>query len=161
MYHYAENDQQRGPVDREALRGRITPETLVWREGLGEWVQARLLPELADLFRVPSPVQATPVPQSSGPLQPMSYATPTADDPTGKATTSMVLGILGLVVLPIPLSILAVIFGHMARARGAVSPHPAAGQALAGLIMGYIPLALIACGVTFCGGVMVIGALAH
>ncbi len=41
-WHYAEDGQQRGPVaqeefDRLAAAGRITPETLVWREGMDQW----------------------------------------------------------------------------------------------------------------------------
>jgi len=42
-WHYVENGQQRGPVTDEDLaalakQGTITPETLVWREGLEKWL---------------------------------------------------------------------------------------------------------------------------
>jgi hypothetical protein len=46
MWYYLEADQQRGPVtdgDLEALRrdGKINAETLVWREGMGDWQPLR------------------------------------------------------------------------------------------------------------------------
>lgn len=45
MWYYVEDGQQRGPVvdaDFEALRreGKITPETLIWREGMANWQPA-------------------------------------------------------------------------------------------------------------------------
>lgn len=45
------NGAQAGPMSKGqlALAG-ITPETLVWRQGLPEWVKAETLPELNDVF---------------------------------------------------------------------------------------------------------------
>lgn len=50
-WFYLESGKRQGPVSREALiqRLRATPEsgvTLVWREGLNDWAEARSLPEL-------------------------------------------------------------------------------------------------------------------
>jgi uncharacterized membrane protein YhaH (DUF805 family) len=54
QFYYFENDTQQGPVDRDILvvilTSRLTPDTLVWREGLAEWVPAGQLPEFASLF---------------------------------------------------------------------------------------------------------------
>jgi hypothetical protein len=45
VWHYADGDIQRGPVGLDALRalvraGRLTPDSLVWREGMGQWAPA-------------------------------------------------------------------------------------------------------------------------
>lgn len=50
-WHYAQGDQQMGPVDKPTLRellrqGNISPATLVWTEGMREWRPAREFPEL-------------------------------------------------------------------------------------------------------------------
>jgi hypothetical protein len=42
MFHYSLNGQQRGPVSEDQLRqmiatGTISPDTLVWREGMADW----------------------------------------------------------------------------------------------------------------------------
>lgn len=66
---YAENQGKRvGPMPREQLStmvtsGQITPTTLVWREGLGEWTAAGQVPELGDVFKKVPP----PLPTRSGP----------------------------------------------------------------------------------------------
>ncbi len=53
--------QQLGPFHIGDLRaqlsaGVLTPETLVWRNGMAQWVPARDLPELASLFGGPPPL---------------------------------------------------------------------------------------------------------
>jgi len=80
---------------------------------------------------------APPPPAASG------YAGPQQTD--GKATGSLILGILSLVALSIFAGIPAVILGHLSRksirqSRGRLTGD---GMALAGLIMGYISLAFI------------------
>src|ERR1041385_5392492 len=42
MFYYSLNGQQQGPVSEDQLRqmvatGTLTPDTLVWREGMAEW----------------------------------------------------------------------------------------------------------------------------
>lgn len=54
------NDTQMGPYDIKVLgqlvqSGHLTPETLVWKEGLSEWVMAKNT-ELANLFNTGNPV---------------------------------------------------------------------------------------------------------
>lgn len=45
------NGEQRGPMSKGqlALAG-ITPTTMIWRQGLADWVKAETLPELSDIF---------------------------------------------------------------------------------------------------------------
>ncbi len=58
---------------------------------------------------------------------------------SGLATASMVLGIVGLLAFCLVLpSILAVVLGHFAMAETKTGERGGHGQAVAGLIMGYI-----------------------
>ena len=51
FYYYTDGTQQFGPFEKEVLRTfNIQPGTLVWRQGLENWVPARTLPDLSDLF---------------------------------------------------------------------------------------------------------------
>lgn len=58
-WHYALLAERRGPVDEEELQrlaaaGIVTPETLVWREGMAEWRP------YGEAFNRPPPVSAPP-----------------------------------------------------------------------------------------------------
>lgn len=61
----------------------------------------------------------------------------------GKATASMVLALIGVVLWPasIVLAPLAVIFGHIARREMPLRGEVGNGQAVAGLIIGYLFIA--------------------
>lgn len=70
-WYYADNGQQAGPVDENQLRaliqsGRITAETLVWREGMSNWQPLRE----ADPASLSAPGSAPP--PSSGAPAPVS-----------------------------------------------------------------------------------------
>jgi len=63
------NNQQIGPVPFQQLpqyaqAGQLTPETLVWKEGMPQWAAAKTVPELQQLFAPqgppPPPVPPTP-----------------------------------------------------------------------------------------------------
>jgi uncharacterized membrane protein YhaH (DUF805 family) len=82
-YYYLENGAQQGPVDRDrlvaVLTSQLTPDTLVWREGLADWIAANQLPELAPALAakpvVPPLPSVPPVPAAAAP----------AAEPTGDA----------------------------------------------------------------------------
>jgi len=63
QFYAAINGQQAGPFDPGALQqriadGQVTADSLVWKEGMGDWVRAGDVPELARLFtKVPPPIQ--------------------------------------------------------------------------------------------------------
>ncbi len=63
----------------------------------------------------------------------------------GKATASMVLGIVGIIFCPIVLSVLAIVFGL--QSRNEIDRNPGAytnrGQAQAGFILGIVGLCLM------------------
>lgn len=45
--------RQEGPYSLQELKkdDRFTPDTLVWKEGFSEWVPARFIPELQEIFK--------------------------------------------------------------------------------------------------------------
>jgi hypothetical protein len=69
------NGQQVGPVALGDLPARIasgelTRDTLVWRQGMPNWVAASALPEVASLFAAPPPLPPAPPPAPAGPPSP-------------------------------------------------------------------------------------------
>ena len=70
-YYYADGDDRGGPIDLGALRALgLTPDTLVWREGMADWRPAGELPELAELFALPSAAAAPPPVPEGRPFAP-------------------------------------------------------------------------------------------
>lgn len=54
-WYVYQNNVQTGPVNEEQLPAMgLTRDTLVWREGMDQWLAAGQLPELAFLFEAPS-----------------------------------------------------------------------------------------------------------
>lgn len=50
QYYYTDGSERYGPFTFEQLRERnITPETLVWKEGMADWLPARQVPDLQSL----------------------------------------------------------------------------------------------------------------
>ena len=144
MWFYEKNGAQEGPVEAEEIRSRLNSgefsvSTLIWREGLEEWMPLGQVSEFS-----PSP-QTTMVtqPQPGQPMSPVVAQPPSS----GMSLASMILGILSLVlafncgsILGIP----AVILGHLGRKqiRESVMPMSGAGMATAGLVMGYLSTVL-------------------
>ncbi len=129
QWFYGENGQQSGPVEDAEFSAliasqRITPATMVWREGMPTWVP---------LYQIQASggVQYQPVPQMIGMMNPTT---------SGLAIASLVFGICGLVSCMVFLGIPAVVLGHMALNQITHSPVPMVGRgmALAGLICGYL-----------------------
>jgi hypothetical protein len=145
-WFYAQGANQNGPVHLAELQrmvdsGVVGPMTMVWRNGLPDWLPAHHAPEL----RFPVSVVGPPG-SSIGP--PPQQVQVTLNQPThayaprtsGLAIASLVLGILGLCGIG---SLLATIFGAVAinqisRSNGAMTGK---GMAIAGLVLGIIGLA--------------------
>jgi uncharacterized membrane protein len=75
---------------------------------------------------------------------------------SGLAVASLVLGVGGLVVLPLIGSILAIIFGYMARRDIRQRPDEISGDgvALAGIVTGWIGVAFAVLGLVVVGAVL-------
>lgn len=81
-------------------------------------------------------------PPYSTPEYPSYYAGPMAQSTNGMAIASLACSIASFFVAPIIGAILGVIFGHIALKQIALSQEQGHGMAMAGLIIGYIHLAL-------------------
>jgi hypothetical protein len=81
-------------------------------------------------------------PQQQQQWQPSPFGQ--APETSGKATAALVLGICGLVVCPIILSIIGLVLGYQARGeiRASGGRIGGEGQAKAGIILGWVGLAL-------------------
>jgi hypothetical protein len=109
-------------------------------------------------------------PPAYAPQQPayqgqLNYQTPSASESQGMAVASLVMGITSIpatcfYAFGIPLAILAVIFGFIARGRAKRGEGGGEGMALAGLICGFISLGIVAIFVVFIIFAMIIAALA-
>ena len=101
----------------------------------------------------PPPAAPPPPPPIDPPQPPGGFAQPQPQPPSagtnGKAIASLVLGIVGLTaifcVFPGVASVLAIIFGHMARNEiDAGSGQEGRGMAVAGFVMGIIGVVVTA-----------------
>jgi len=165
MWYYDQAGVPSGPVDETELRqqiqaSRLDPDTLIWREGMGDWAPARQMLQNLVLPPPPPPTAGPRTPQfnqgavgSNRPTNPYQGPTNTpyrGVQKSGNATTSMILGIVSLVVMlvlcfiSIFTCIPGIIFGHKAKSEIRASNGALQGneQATAGLIMNYIVLAL-------------------
>lgn len=87
-YYILNGSEQQGPYTIDQLRGRVTPQTYVWREGLADWVQAINLPELSAVLLPEGSVS------SSGVVKPKDYL---VESILVTLFCCMVFGILGIV----------------------------------------------------------------
>ena len=137
----ARDGQQTGPFSLEQVQQMLTAggasgEDLAWYEGAPEWMPLSQVPGVTGNAPPPTPklqpIQGTP--------------RPTETRTSGAAVASMILGILGFIILPIVGAIAAIITGHIGlgtikKGAGTVKGR---GMAIAGLIMGYLQIVLVA-----------------
>ena len=141
--HLFQNGQQSGPYSLEDIRARLAngtlqPSDLAWYEGAADW---------APVSSVPGVVVNAPLPPSTPPPfapRPQTYAAPMAQsrpapETAGLALTSMVLGLLGI-ILSILTALPAIICGHVALSRIRKSGGSLKGEgfAITGLVTGYL-----------------------
>jgi hypothetical protein len=80
-FYYAEGAQQKGPLNVDEMRSAgVTPDTLVWHEGMADWTPAGKVPELAELFEPDADVQEdgrpTPPSAATWPAGPVGHPPP-------------------------------------------------------------------------------------
>ena len=178
-WFYSPDGTQRHEVSDEALMalardGRVTGDTLLWREGQAEWRPAREV--RPDLFgaaaELPPPPPPPPAPETTASPSPWASAGPAGGIPTyapmaprrptdPSALTSVISGAVGLVasttgfcccfgflVAPVA-GLVAVIFGHQvySKAQGHPEAENDKNLALIGLILGYVTLVLTVGGI--------------
>lgn len=152
-WYYGKDGQQYGPVDEATLKaraatGEIAFSDLIWKEGMEKWLPMSQIPELSET----TSIAAAPVSPSGSPEAPsvnplVGGAIPLALPTSGLAIASLVCGILSLIICYINglFGLPAVICGHMAMKRtrpDSQPPRNGRGMAIAGLICGYIGIAI-------------------
>ena len=157
LWFYGQNGTQRGPVEADALRalvasGQLQPTDLVWREGMSDWVPAHTVPEIFPAAGVAHPADVPPPPPPPPPVgppngppiaQPVEHHLPVHVGPnqSGRATTSLVLGICSVVGCFCPF--IGLILGVIAIIMGlGVQQGPHKAIAIAGIVCGAIGVLL-------------------
>lgn len=102
-YYYLDaNRQRRGPVTPDDfLRCGITPDTLVWKNGMSDWRAAGTLPELASRFMAPPP------PPGAGGIIGNPVGAPV---PETKPDNYLIWSILTTVLCCLPLGVVAIVY---------------------------------------------------
>ena len=105
-------------------------------------------------------VPLAPVAPQWAPPGASPYGPPSPPNST-TALVSLIFGILSWVVLPLIGPIVAVVAGHMARAeiRRSEGQVGGAGMAMAGLVLGYLQIALIVLGICAIAAIVILAAL--
>lgn len=150
QWYYSKNATQMGPVPLEELRaklaaGEVSATDMAWKEGMPDWRPVSTIPEL-QIVAPGVPGQVLPGGAAQSPYAPPG--TPGAVyvpvRTSGLAIASLVCGISGLFCMFLP-GIAAVICGHMALKQIA-DPNvrmEGRGMAIAGLVLGYLSVAIM------------------
>lgn len=144
MQIYVGRDGQReGPFSVEEVRtrlaqGQVKTTDLAWYEGAPGWMPVAQVPALS----MPPPLAGPPPLQSARPDLPMGVPplSSTQAPPETLSIVSLILGILGLIMIPFLASIPGAVCGHMAlgRIKRAAGTLGGRGMAIAGLITSYL-----------------------
>jgi hypothetical protein len=143
------------PVGPEVNAAEDTPVEKLPEEG-EEIVGEPILEEDWDLN--PMSVKPPSPPPAPSPPSP-AYVSASSAPTSGLAIASLLLGIGGLTLLPLLGSILALVFGYMARNDIRKRPGQVSGDglALAGIVLGWIAVGLSVLGLLIGGGAMICG----
>lgn len=144
--YYAKNQQQTGPITEEQLKdilvkGQLASGDLVFVPPSADWVTVEAYCKSASIQRPAGPPALPARPPLS--TAPESELSGVEKQHCGHATWAMISGILGFIMC-FP-SIIAIVLGHMALNRIDKSKQALTGkgQAIAGLVMGYMLIAMI------------------
>ncbi|MCL2185359.1 MAG: GYF domain-containing protein [Treponema sp.] len=90
-YYYSINGEDKGPVDYDVIikkinEGLIKRQTLMWKTGTKDWVEAASFNELANFFPPPAPIDPPPKPATS-PVKPITPWNPLSSFGRGKPAT--------------------------------------------------------------------------
>ena len=155
-WYYGENGEQRGPVEEHELRGliaagKVGSDTIIWREGMEGWKKLSEVPEWSSQLVAPQQQVASPYQAPAA----GSYGSYPVAPSNGNSIASLVCGIVSLCLcyFGIVVAIPAVICGHLAlkQINQSAVPMGGRGMAIAGLITGYISVAI-----TLCFGVFIV-----
>lgn len=149
QWYYSRGGQQTGPVTIDQLRqmaatGQITPQDLVWRDGMAQWQPIGTLPEFGG-------APAGPAAYAQGPGQvPPGYQPPYQTAPGGSreshqgmAITGFILSLVGVPCCGFILGPVGAVLGFLAlNGMKRTGNQAGRGLALAAVIIGIIALIL-------------------
>lgn len=140
-WFYAKDGQQIGPVEYSEIQrlqteGQLTGDSLVWEQGSPNWVK---------LSTVQNPgASSAPSLAAGSPVSPIQEAKTNV-----LSIVSLVLGIIGIPCCGLIIGAAAAICGHIALGQIKTTGENGKGLATAGLILGYIGVALSILGLIF------------
>lgn len=168
-WYYAKGGSQQGPVSTEDLQakvsaGELAASDLVWRDGMKDWLPVTQVGDFANYLpgaaspgaaarQAPasgdSPVAETPYQAPAAPAAPVGAA-PVG---SGKATASLVLGIVAVVfglcgcygiMVSLPCGIIAIVLGNGVKKEIEMNPALQIDESKAktGVLLGWIGLGL-------------------
>ncbi|HHW80994.1 MAG TPA: DUF4339 domain-containing protein [Bacteroidales bacterium] len=129
-YFYSDGTNKFGPFSIDELREKnITEETLIWFQGLSEWLPARNFSELNDIF-APSP---PPITRSSSSTDTSSsaYSQPSSSHNQQPPKTWLVESILATLFCCLPLGIVGIVNASKVESRFYAGDFDGAQQASA------------------------------
>jgi hypothetical protein len=130
-YYYLSGDSKMGPLSLEALKkAGISPSTMVWNNTLPDWVEARLLPELAEIFISAPPFTPTPSVSPGSAYQPMGGSYDNQVRPP-MPENYLVWAILSTILCCLPLGIVSIINATKVSSAYALGDYAGAQKASA------------------------------
>lgn len=103
-WYIFQNNTQIGPIPAEQLSSMgVTPQTMVWRDGMSTWLPAMQIPELRHLFvnadgefTTPPPMPGEPLSNPYGQQYNTGYISTSGKDKTAAGILAILLGGLGI-----------------------------------------------------------------
>jgi hypothetical protein len=147
----------------DAMGDSDEPDQVVTEEQVQEEAVAALPAPALEAAAMPEPEFRAGLPAPPPPPEPPYRPPPAGARPgvptSGMAIASLLLGVAGLTFVPLLASILAILFGYMARKEIRQRPGELAGDglAMAGIVMGWIAVGLSVLGLLFAGALSVCG----
>ena len=126
QYYYTDGTNKFGPMSLDELKTKgLTADTLVWYEGMDNWIAASQVPELSSMFgvNVPPPVAST---SNQPPQQP---AFNQASAPIAPPKTWLVESILVTLFCCMPFGIVGIIHASKVESQFNVGNYEAAQKA--------------------------------
>lgn len=159
-WFYGKDNAQHGPVSDLEIRnlistGQITQETIIWREGMTDWLPLQEVPDFQPAHGAGA-VAGDATPYASPQAYPGQPGYGIAAVPTdGLSIASLICGILAIVsscaYIGVIFGIPAVICGHMSlkKINNSHTPIGGKGMAIAGLVTGYLGSLFSICIIVF------------
>lgn len=148
-WFYGKNNTQHGPVSEQEIQtllssGQIDTSTIIWREGMTDWLPMKDVPEFQSLQTTAASPYSTPQTSAQPAAGAVAYTSAIPTD--GLSIACLICGILGIVTCYLwgLFGIPAVICGHISikKINNSLTPIQGKGMAIAGLVMGYIGIGL-------------------